>query len=207
MKSPAAMQGVHFARYCGVLLTAFALTLGPATLRAEDMPGPRERLERAVSVVVVLLEDKSLDPEARWQSIAAIVFDRFDFQTMARSVMAGAWNEVGIEQRLDFVEYFARYVVKVYRARIEGRSAERVEYVAERIEGDRASVETVIVAGEVEIPVTYRLARRADDWRVYDVLVEGVSLVASYRDRFADALGRGDVGTVIEQLKAGERRR
>lgn len=202
-----AIAGGRIARVAVVLLTTCVLTLASITSRAEDMPGPRERLERAVSVVVVLLEDASLDPEARWQSIAAIVFDRFDFQTMARSVMAGAWSEVGVEERLDFVEYFARYVVEVYRARIEGRSAERVEYVAERIDGDRASVETVIVAGDVEIPVTYRLARRADDWRVYDVLVEGVSLVASYRNRFADDFGRGDVGSVIEQLKAGERRR
>jgi ABC-type transporter MlaC component len=152
-----AIAGGRVARVVGILLTTCVLTLASITPRAEeDMPGPRERLERAVSVVVVLLEDASLDPEARWQSIAAIVFDRFDFQTMARSVMAGAWNEVGVEERLDFVEYFARYVVEVYRVRIEGRSAERVEYVAERIDGDRASVETVIVAGDVEIPVTYR---------------------------------------------------
>jgi len=170
---------------------------------ADEASGPRERLERAVSVVLVLLDDSSLTDEARWQSIAAIVFDRFDFEAMSRSVMAGAWSRVSVDERLDFVEYFSRYIVEVYRARIEGRSAERVDYLDERITGDRATVETAIVSGDIEIPVTYRMVRRDDDWRVYDVLVEGVSLVGTYRDRFAGRLGRGQVDAVIEEIRRG----
>ena len=151
---------------------------------------PLATVTTAVDAVISVLREKGGSRESRWTRISAIIEGSFDFQGMSRSVLAGEWRRATPEERRKFSDYFSQYIETTFRSRIEGYSDQRVEYISQRVRGDRATVETVMVSGKVRTPVTYKVRRSADaapagQWRAYDVVIEGVSLVANYRNTFA----------------------
>jgi phospholipid transport system substrate-binding protein len=148
------------------------------------------RVKHAVGQVVAVLRTRTGTREERWAQIAAVVQDNFDFDAMSQSVLATQWGRATPEERRKFSEYFAQYLEVTLRTQIEAYNDHRIDYVAQRIRGGKATVETLVVSAKVRTPVTYKLARGQREntqrrWLAYDVVVEGVSLVANYRNTFA----------------------
>jgi phospholipid transport system substrate-binding protein len=150
-----------------------------------DYSTPRGRVQDAIGRVIAVLKDASLDREARWERIAAVIDDSFDFRSMSQSVLATHWKRASPEERERFIEFFSRYIEETYRARIEAYSDQEIRFGGEVIRGDRAIVETVIVTKGGEIPVNFKLKNNDGQWYAYDVVVEGTSLVANYQNTFA----------------------
>lgn len=163
-----------------VLLTAIS-----ATALAADFTTPMGRVKDSIDRVVSILKNKSLDRETRWQQIAAVIDDGFDFQSMSQSVLSTHWKEATPEERQRFTEFFSQYIEETYRSKIEAYTDEEIRYGSEVIRGDRAVVETIIVTKSTEIPVNFKLKNNEGKWYAYDVVIEGVSLVANYRSTFA----------------------
>ena len=162
-----------------VLLTAVGVNAFAA-----DFATPMARVKDSIERVVRILKDTSLDREARWDGIAAVIDEGFDFRSMSQSVLATHWKEATAEERESFTEYFSQYIEVVYRSKIEAYTDQEIRYGAETIKGDRAEVETVIVTSSAEIPVNFKLKNNDGQWYAYDVVIEGVSLVANYRATF-----------------------
>jgi len=160
------------------------LLLGGARA-AGDYSTPLGRVQDSVDKVVAVLRDPSVSGEERWRRIAPIIDDSFDFQSMSQSVLAAHWKSASHEERRQFTEFFSQYIEQTYREKIEAYTDEQVVYKSETVNGDRAVVETVIVSGGTEIPVNYKLRNNNGQWYGYDVVIEGVSLVANYRATFA----------------------
>jgi phospholipid transport system substrate-binding protein len=164
--------------------------------------GPTETVRQTVDAVINVLENEALEREAKWRQIGAIVSERFDYRSMSQSVLATNWQQATPEEKRQFIEYFSQYLEQVYRDKIELYTNQRVDYLQESSNGDRAVVDTVIVTDSTQIPVTYRLKNNDGEWFAYDVIIENVSLVSNYRSTFAAILDSQGVDGLLQDLES-----
>lgn len=186
------------AAFAAVLLLLLTAGVGVAA-----QSGARQLISRTVDDVLVILRDPSLDTAGRRQRIESIAYERFDFETMSKLVVARYWKEFSAKQKAEFVEQFKAFLARTYGDRIERYSDEDVEIVGETAmkRGD-VKVLTRIVGGEYDgAEVEYRVRDTSEGWRVIDVKVEGISLVLNYRDQFKSLLSRGGPNELLEKLK------
>ena len=162
---------------------------------------PTDTVKDAINQVIAELKGHSLEREQRWASIGRIINDRFDFRSMSQSVLATSWQEATSEEKRQFVEYFSQYLEDTYRTKIESYSDQRVEYIAEQVRKDRATVDTAVVTSDKRIPITYRLKLTKGEWVAYDVVIEGVSLVNSYRSTFSAIVKAGGMDGLLTDLE------
>ncbi len=179
----------------GLWIGAPALAGGPATAA----------LKGSIDELIKVLETPELNTpdrvEERRQKIEKIVGDRFSYEEMSKRTLPSEWKNLSETERQEFVELFQRLLSGSYASRIEGYSGEQVIYVNERREGDYAEVRTRVITGKTEIPLDYRLLNRSGDWRVYDVIVDGVSLVNNYRGQFTKILRESSYSELVKQLR------
>lgn len=162
---------------------------------------PTDTVKDAINQVIAELKGHSLEREQRWASIGRIINDRFDFRSMSQSVLATNWQEATTEEKRQFVEYFSQYLEDTYRTKIESYSDQRVEYLAEQVRKDRATVDTAVVTSDKRIPITYRLKLTKGEWVAYDVVIEGVSLVNNYRSTFSAIVKAGGMDGLLTDLE------
>lgn len=166
-------------------ITLTLLLVLSCNLAAADFSTPMGRVRDTTDRVISILKDESLDRDTRWSQIAALIYEGFDFRSMSQSVLSTQWQRATEEERKKFTEFFSQYIEATYRSKIEAYTDQEIIYKDEVIRGDRGVVETMIIAGSTEIPVNYKLKKNQDSWYAYDVVIEGVSLVANYRSTFA----------------------
>lgn len=179
----------------GLLLHGQALAEGPAT----------EVVKVTIDKAIGILEDPALQKperkEERRRKLIDIIGGRFDFEEMAKRTLGREWKNLNESQRREFVDLFTSLLVKSYSSRIEGYSGEQIEYLNERTKGDYSEVRTRVISDKVEIPLYYRMIRRSGDWRVYDVIADGVSLVRNYRGQFSKILDSESFDTLLSKLR------
>jgi len=182
----------HFHRTVGVGVAA--LLLGAAAV------SPLAAMRATVDQVLTTLKDPTLDPSTRTARVVAAVRDRFDFPAMAQSTLATNWREATQAQRDAFVERFTKLLEVTYLGRIDAYHDEVVLYDQEQIERDRALVTTRIHTATADIPIHYKLHQVAGEWRVYDVVIEQVSLVRNYRTTFGEIAHKAGVDGLLVQM-------
>ncbi len=146
---------------------------------------PTDQLRRSLDGIIEVLREQGLDSEVRREKIRVLFRERFDFRVMSRRVLARNWKEATPEIQDRFVALFTDLLEATYIGRIEEYSDERVDFVKERIKEKRAIIDTLIVTRSVEIPINYKLTLTGDLWLVYDVVIEEVSLVRSFRSSYS----------------------
>ena len=190
------------ARLCAV--TALVAVVSVAVLASAEEP-PRSVIQRTIDEVLAILRDKGRAGDQRRKDLEAIARDRFDFETMSKLVMATNWKKLSPDQQTEFVDQFTRFLANDYGARIDRYHQEQVQITGEQPEarGDQ-TVKTKIVGGDNDgALVDYRLRQKDGNgnWLIIDVVVEGISLVANYRDQFREVAAQGGPVVVIEKLK------
>ena len=171
------------------------------TVEVTAMETPTARVRAAVSEVVSVLRDDTLSRAERWERIGQVINRSFDFHTMSQSVLATNWKKASPSEQRRFIEFFSQYLEDTYRTKLEGYTDQEIRYLGERVTGERAMVDTVIVAGDTEIPVTYRLRSQDGQWFAYDVVVEGVSLVNNYRNTFSAIVRTEGMDGLLDDLQ------
>lgn len=166
-------------------LLVILMLLAAHAASAADYSTPMGRVRDSIERVIAILQDQSMDREARWRKIYVIIDEGFDFRSMSQSVLATEWKRAAPDERERFIEFFSQYIAETYRSKIEAYTGQQIVYKSEVIDGDRAVVETEIVTETADIPVGFRLKNNDGQWYAYDVVIEGVSLVANYRSTFA----------------------
>ncbi|PYM30937.1 MAG: organic solvent tolerance ABC transporter substrate-binding protein [Candidatus Rokuibacteriota bacterium] len=163
------------------LLVAEAAAASPAA-------GPREAVEEAVVRVLSIVQDGRADgaPVAdRSGEIRRIAREMFDFVEISRRALSQHWQALTPEAQAEFVTLFRDLLERAYLAQIEAGGGERITFVGESIDGDSATVRSKVVTRRgTEIPLDYRLRAHGGRWRIYDVVVGGISFVESYRSQF-----------------------
>jgi phospholipid transport system substrate-binding protein len=191
----------HRAALLGVAL-ALALAATPRAWAGE----PADQLFARIDRVLKILDDPELKPaeraEERRAAIRRIAHDIFDFREIAQRSLGRHWQARTPEERAEFVRLFSDLLERSYLGKIEFYNGERIALIGDAVDGDLATVRTRIVTKQgTEIPVDYRLLRRDDRWRAYDVLIEGVSLVANYRSQFDAVIRRTSFQQLVKQVR------
>ena len=190
-------------RPCAVMLAAVLAILGAGEAAAGP---PTDQLKGAVDRVIKVLEDPSLKGDdrvaERRTAVRKIADEIFDFNEIARRALARHWQPLTDKQRVEFVSLFSDLLERSYISKIELYGGEKIQYVGERVDGDTATVATRIVTKNgTEVPIDYRLLKKGDRWMVYDVSIEGVSLVSNYRTQFNKIIQTGSFEDLMQKLR------
>lgn len=170
---------------------------------------PTELAKRTTEKVIEILKNKELKrPEKsreRRAEIRKAVSDLFDFEEMAKRSLARYWKQQTPEEKAEFVVLYTDLLERTYIRKIETYTDETFIYGDETVEGDYAVVKTKIMrSNSLKIPVEYRMMKKNGRWVVYDVVIEGVSLVNNYRTQFNQIIHSSSYGELVNKLKNKE---
>ena len=184
------------------MLTALA-PAAPAAAAAED---PKAVIETMVNGVIGVLEHRS-DPkrltEAERERIRGIVQAHMDFRRMAKHALGRPWRGLSEEERARFTELFRELIEYTYGNRLSEYHGQKVRFLPAEFRKNKARVRSFVVEPDKEIPIEYRLYRtKSGDWRVYDVRVEGASLVRTFRQDFQRILSQKGYAGLVKELEA-----
>lgn len=189
-----------------VLGAATAIALTVPVVNAWAAQPPTDQLRGSIEQVVRLLEDPELKRPARAQdrrvAIRRIANGIFDFTEITKRALGHHWQARTPAEREEIVQLFTTLLERSYVSKIELYNGEKITYVGEIMDGDFATVRTRIAARQTEIPIDYRMLRRGDRWLAFDVMIEGVSLVANYRGQFNKILQTGSYAELVKRLRA-----
>jgi phospholipid transport system substrate-binding protein len=166
---------------------------------------PTEKVKGTTDKIIAIVRDPAMKgpekAEERKRLIRKMVDERFDWEEMSRRSLARHWARRTAEEKREFIHLFGKLLERTYMDKVEGYSGERVLYDAEEVDPDNANYAVVkvrfVTVKDVEIAVGYRLKKRGSDWYVYDISIEGVSLVNNYRRQFRSM----SYGTLIKKLR------
>ncbi|HEY3151936.1 MAG TPA: ABC transporter substrate-binding protein [Candidatus Binatia bacterium] len=186
------------------LLATCLLTLSPAVLRAGV---PTDQVRQTADRVLSVLQDsrlKSADKQKeRRDQIRQIVASRFDFAEMAKRSLGSNWQKVNNDEQRQFVELFTELLEKSYADQIESYDGEKIVYGRENVSQDQADVDTKILTKKGEqISVNYKLRSAGNDWKVYDVVIENISLVNNFRSQFNRILANASFAELLKKLQS-----
>jgi phospholipid transport system substrate-binding protein len=189
----------------GAMVLAGVLVVGLSSAPAAAGV-PTDQLKGAVERVLKTLDDPALKGDARLGerrvAVRKIANEIFDFSEIAKRSMARHWQPLSEAQRTEFVGLFADLLERSYISKIETYGGEKIQYTAERADGEFATVSTrIITKNGTEVPVDYRMIKRADRWLVYDVSIEGVSLVSNYRTQFNKIIQTTSYNELVSKLR------
>ena len=185
----------------GLLLLGLMFTWPVAA--ADAGASPKEVVQTTVDNILAILRKPDFDIAKDRETIKGHIVAAFDDTAMAQSVLSTAWRDATPEQQNEFKALLLQTIEDTYLDRVQEYTNETVEFRDEEIRENRATVETFVLTRSGEIPVNYKLRKRNDGrWLVYDVEVENVSMVSSYRDTYRDIVSRSGVDGLLDQMRA-----
>jgi len=192
--------------FCRQPISVFLLLLlgVPAFALAGD---PTDQIKQTTEKVLAIVDTPALKgpdkEEMRQKQMRQVIDERFDWAAMARSALGKHWRELNEAQRTEFTGFFSELIEKNYMSQVESYSGEKIQYKGDKVDGAYGTVEVVIVTLRgTDIPVSYRVLKKDAAWLVYDVNIEGVSLVNNYRSQIATILNSSSYDALIVKIKA-----
>jgi phospholipid transport system substrate-binding protein len=167
---------------------------------------PTDQLKSSIDQVIKVLEDPALKSDGSTQkrraAIREVAGQTFDFGEAAKRSLGKHWQGLSEQEREEFTGLFADLLERGYVARIEEYSGEKIVYSGDNIDAGAATVKTKFtMKNGTEIPVDYRMLRKGERWRVYDVAVEGLSLVGNYRGQFNKIIETSSYQDLVKRMK------
>ncbi|HEX9420675.1 MAG TPA: ABC transporter substrate-binding protein [Methylomirabilota bacterium] len=184
-----------------IIMAVVLAAASPATAAS-----PTETVKAAVQQVFSQPDSPAVKAPSvaeRRAQIRKVTETLFDFEEMSQRSLGKAWTQASPAEQKEFVRLFGGLIANAYMGRIEQYAGEPITYVGERIEGDDARVQSRVVTPKgSEVPIEYRLYRSTEGrWTVYDIYVDGFSLVGSYKAQFNRLLQRGTFADLLKQLR------
>jgi phospholipid transport system substrate-binding protein len=167
---------------------------------------PTEQLKAGIDRVLVILQDPALKQpgkaEERRQKIRVIANEVFDWTEIGKRALARHWQGRSPQEREEFSKLFADLLERSYVGKIEAYSGEKILYGEEAVDGDQATVRTkLLTKSGTQIPIDYQMQKLEERWRVYDVKIENVGLVANYRSQFNRIIQQSGFNDLMQRLK------
>ena len=192
-----------------LLTMTAALLLGLTALPALAMTPTETVKSRVDEALQSLTQNPATGPEAmerRRAEIRRAADALFDFTEMSRRALGRHWADRTEAEREEFVRLFTDLMARSYIGKIDRYAGEAIAYTGERVDGDEASVQSqVVTAKGSQIPVEYRLHRVNESWSAYDVFIENVSLVGTYRSQFDRIIKSESFADLLRRLREKER--
>ena len=179
--------------------------LGVATMEMAEDKSPTEQLKPTLDKLITILADGSLKgvekKKERREVIMNVISERFDFREMSQRILGRTWNSIDDKDRDHFTAQMTKLLENNYIGQLETYSGETLEYVGERIKDDKAQVSTIVESKGAKYPVHYILLLNKNKWMVYDINIEGVSLVRNYRAEFKSIIRKEKFEGLIQILE------
>ncbi len=184
-----------------IVMLALCL-LVPVAQPAAEASAITEGLKSVVDQVISVVADPQFkeDKKARRAKIREIINPKFHYVEMGKRSLARNWKKLSSEEKKDFVDLFAKLLENSYASKIESYRDEKINYVAEVVRGKYAMVKTEVVRKNDNIGVDYKLLKQGDEWKVYDFIIEGVSMIRNYRSQFSKIIHRESFAKLMEQM-------
>jgi phospholipid transport system substrate-binding protein len=165
-----------------------------------------DQVRQSVDKLLAILEDPRLKEEGkkneRREKLKKVIYQRFDFTEMARRSLGPEWRRHSPEEQKEFVKLFTDLLERAYLGQIESYHHEKVQYLNQREDQSDAEVDTKLVDNKgQEFSVNYRLHNVNGDWKVYDVVIEDISLVNNYRAQFSRVLASSSYQELVHRMK------
>jgi phospholipid transport system substrate-binding protein len=168
-------------------------------------PTPTSVLKPVLDELTAVLGDKNLKGKEnlveRRDKIMSIIRTEFDFREMSKRVLGTTWRQIDDKEKDRFTKIMTKLLENVYIGKLEGYSGQAIEFVEEIVKGDRAQVTTLIENGGKKIPLHYIMKKTDSGWMVYDINIEGVSLVGNYMEQFKSILRTEDYQGLVKVLQ------
>jgi phospholipid transport system substrate-binding protein len=182
----------------------FAVLLGPAEVFAG---AALEQVKQTADRMQSLLQDPQLKTgdrqQERREKIRQLLAARFDFTEMAKRSLGSYWQRASVEEQQRFIKLFTDLLERSYAGQIESYDGEKIVYGREAVREGQAEVDTKIITkkGE-EIAVNYKLQNNRGQWKVYDVVIENISIVNNYRSQFNRILANASFSDLLQKLES-----
>ncbi|MBT8445785.1 MAG: ABC transporter substrate-binding protein [Gammaproteobacteria bacterium] len=194
-------------RQAAAMLTGlvFSMTMGLSAIADDTEETPVKVVKSTISRILKTLQDDALSGDQTREQVAAIASERINYAGMSQRILATNWARLSEDQQARFIGAFRGILVETYWQRMKNYSDEKVIYFTSSLNTpDFATVDTVIESRQVEIPVTYRLKKTNERWMAYDILIEGRSMVQTYRLQAAQLFKRGGAEALMEAVEGGD---
>lgn len=183
------------------LMLAFAMTLAAVNIASADI-SPTDSIRGSVDGILTLLQNKELDQTTRRKEMRKVINGRFDFHAMSQSTLATNWKKASKEQQEEFVTLFSQLIENTYIGRVEAYTDEKVDYPGEKVKGNKAVVATLILTASADIPIDYKVYQKKNgEWWVYDVIIEGISLISNYRSSYQDIVSKEGLDGLLTKMR------
>lgn len=167
---------------------------------------PMEGVRDTTNKIIAIVSDPALKtPDKKKEKaglIRAAVDERFNWEEMSKRALARHWSARTEEEKKEFIDLFGKLLERTYLDKVEGYSGEKVLYIDEVVDGKYATVSVKIVTKkDTEISVLYRVKKDGDNWLVYDISIEGVSLINNYRKQFNSIIVQNSYKELVDKLR------
>ncbi len=167
---------------------------------------PTVQVKSSVDQVIRILTDPRLQGKAKKEEqqnlLRETIFPRFDFKEMAKRALGTHWHRQTPEKQREFVRIFSYLLEKAYVGRIDSFNNEKFIYMSERIDEPYAEVDSKILTSKgEEFTINYKLHRVGDEWKIYDLVAENISLVNNYRSQFNRIINKSSYDELVSMLK------
>jgi phospholipid transport system substrate-binding protein len=197
----------HHARVIWTLISLFML----CSVHGAWAGAPTDQLREGVDGVIKILRDPELKGDKqidqRRAAIAVVAREIFDFGEMARRSLAQHWDKRSPAEQKEFVRLFTALFQRSYISKVDQQdvAGSRMTYRGETVDADHAVVQTTVALNNgSEMPLGYRMHKPRDHWQVYDLSLDGISLVANYRAQFNKIIRTSSYETLVARLKSNE---
>lgn len=185
-----------------VILLAILLLL-PFQVHAA---GAKETVETQINKILTTMKQpgfKDQPQDAQIAEIRKIINEVFDYQELSKRTLGRDWKKFTPEQQTEFIDLFSQVLENVYADRILAYTHEQIDFGKEtELKKGRVEVESYIITlDNKKVPLFYRMTQKGDQWRVYDVVIEGVSMIKNYRGQFRDILSKKKPEDLLQTLR------
>lgn len=187
-----------------LLLGAWSLTAAASLDAASPQDVLRKTADQVLSEVTAKKPELDKNPAGIYKLVEQTVVPRFDFTSMTQSAVGRYWRRATEEQRTELTNQFKELLVRTYAVALLGYSGQQIEYLPVRLNAGDTDVliPTRIPTGTggPPVPINYRMHQVDGQWLVYDVVIDGISLVTNYRSTFASTVRSRGIDGLIKQL-------
>lgn len=195
------LPGFFFALFCAAQPQQVLADTQLQAAQSQDsaMGEVRATLDEVIKIVTAYPTEKQL--EQRRSKLREVINPRFNFEEMSKRSLGTYWKEINADQQKEFVQVFSDLLARTYLSKIETVQEGMVKFDSEKVDFPRALVKTVVKYKGDNFPLDYKLLNQEGNWKVYDVIIENIGLVANYRNEFAGIIRKESFDGLMKRLR------
>lgn len=191
-----------FIKRASISLMFFMLTLHPWRAIAGE---PTVQLSATINEFVAILVNTpvaTLQATGLPQNALSLIYSRFDFSEMTKRALGSHWKTLGENEQREFIDAFTQKLLMAYGRTVRASGDEKIQFKRETLDGKFARVETKVISGNgEELPIDYQLQESNGQWKVYDMVIDQISIVNNYRAQFERVIAKSSLKELLERMK------